>query len=100
MELQSVNYNGDTYHLITKNCNHFCKDMCYKLTGNKIPKWVNRLARIGTIALNTCANAYSSSTISCSKGDSDLMRLIVLSQNALSSLAPVFVLYYCFHFTF
>jgi len=49
MELQSVNYNGDTYHLITKNCNHFCKDMCYKLTGNKIPKWVNRLARIGAI---------------------------------------------------
>jgi hypothetical protein len=85
MELHSVNYNGDTYHLITKNCNYFCKNMCYKLTGNKIPKWVNRLARIGTIALNTCANAYSSSTISCSKGDSDLMRLIVLSQNALSS---------------
>ena len=54
MELQSVNYNGDTYHLITKNCNHFCKDMCYKLTGNKIPKWVNRLARIGTTALYTC----------------------------------------------
>ena len=51
MELQSVNYNGDTYHLITKNCNHFCKDMCYKLTGNKIPKWVNRLARIGTVPL-------------------------------------------------
>jgi hypothetical protein len=51
IELQSVNYNGDTYHLITKNCNHFCKDMCYKLTGNKISKWVNRLARIGIIAL-------------------------------------------------
>uniref|UniRef100_A0ACD5XHI9 Uncharacterized protein n=1 Tax=Avena sativa TaxID=4498 RepID=A0ACD5XHI9_AVESA len=49
MELQSVNYNGDTYHLIMKNCNHFCKDMCYKLTGSKIPKWVNRLARIGAI---------------------------------------------------
>uniref|UniRef100_A0A453IQY8 PPPDE domain-containing protein n=1 Tax=Aegilops tauschii subsp. strangulata TaxID=200361 RepID=A0A453IQY8_AEGTS len=49
MELQSVNYNGDSYHLIMKNCNHFCKDMCYKLTGSKIPKWVNRLARIGAI---------------------------------------------------
>ncbi|XP_010905083.1 deSI-like protein At4g17486 isoform X1 [Elaeis guineensis] len=49
MELHSVNYNGDTYHLIVKNCNHFCKDICYKLTGNKIPKWVNRLARIGAI---------------------------------------------------
>ncbi|KAJ6843379.1 deSI-like protein [Iris pallida] len=49
MELHSVNYNGDTYHLIVKNCNHFCKDMCHKLTGNSIPKWVNRLARIGSL---------------------------------------------------
>ncbi|XP_072992346.1 deSI-like protein At4g17486 isoform X2 [Typha latifolia] len=49
MELQSVNYHGDAYHLITKNCNHFCKDICYKLTGNSIPKWVNRLARIGAV---------------------------------------------------
>ncbi|XP_008795626.1 deSI-like protein At4g17486 [Phoenix dactylifera] len=49
MELHSVNYHGDTYHLIVKNCNHFCKDVCYKLTGNKIPKWVNRLARIGAL---------------------------------------------------
>uniref|UniRef100_A0A1D1ZGI8 UPF0326 protein At4g17486 n=1 Tax=Anthurium amnicola TaxID=1678845 RepID=A0A1D1ZGI8_9ARAE len=49
MELHSLNYNGDTYHLIVKNCNHFCKDICYKLTGNKIPKWVNRLARIGSV---------------------------------------------------
>lgn len=49
MELDSVNYNGDTYHLIAKNCNHFCKDICLKLTGNKIPKWVNRLARIGSL---------------------------------------------------
>ncbi|KAL3010585.1 hypothetical protein AAZX31_07G150500 [Glycine max] len=47
MERQSANYNGDTYHLIVKNCNHFCEDICYKLTGNSIPKWVNRLARIG-----------------------------------------------------
>ncbi|KAH7665449.1 PPPDE peptidase domain-containing protein [Dioscorea alata] len=49
MELLSMNYNGDTYHLIAKNCNHFCKDACYKLTGNSIPKWVNRLARIGAL---------------------------------------------------
>lgn len=47
MERQSANYNGDAYHLIVKNCNHFCEDICYKLTGNSIPKWVNRLARIG-----------------------------------------------------
>ncbi|WOL17631.1 hypothetical protein Cni_G26424 [Canna indica] len=49
MEIQSARYYGDTYHLIMKNCNHFCKDICYKLTGNSIPKWVNRLARIGSL---------------------------------------------------
>ncbi|RAL49361.1 hypothetical protein DM860_012794 [Cuscuta australis] len=49
MERQSANYNGDSYHLITKNCNHFCQDICHKLTGNNIPKWVNRLARIGSL---------------------------------------------------
>lgn len=51
MERQSAHYNGDTYHLIVKNCNHFCKDICYKLTGKPIPKWVNRLAKIGTLFL-------------------------------------------------
>jgi hypothetical protein len=49
MENQSAKYNGDSYHLIVKNCNHFCEDICYKLTGNSIPKWVNRLARIGIL---------------------------------------------------
>ncbi|CAM8938427.1 unnamed protein product [Rhodiola kirilowii] len=48
MERHSANYNGDTYHLITKNCNHFCKDVCYRLTEKPIPKWVNRLAKIGS----------------------------------------------------
>ncbi|KAF8405181.1 hypothetical protein HHK36_010081 [Tetracentron sinense] len=49
MERHSASYNGNTYHLIVKNCNHFCKDICYKLTGNPIPKWVNRLAKIGSL---------------------------------------------------
>lgn len=47
MENHAASYNGDSYHLIFKNCNHFCKDVCYKLTGKPIPKWVNRLAGIG-----------------------------------------------------
>ncbi|GAB4837933.1 hypothetical protein Ancab_027461 [Ancistrocladus abbreviatus] len=49
MECQSTNYKGDSYHLIVKNCNHFCDDICYKLTRKRIPKWVNRLARIGSV---------------------------------------------------
>lgn len=48
MERHSASYNGDTYHLIVKNCNHFCKDVCHKLTGKPIPKWVNRLAKLGS----------------------------------------------------
>ncbi|KAK8578764.1 hypothetical protein V6N13_142031 [Hibiscus sabdariffa] len=49
MEHYSERYNGDTYHLIVKNCNHFCDDICQKLTGKRVPKWVNRLARIGSM---------------------------------------------------
>ncbi|KAG5537446.1 hypothetical protein RHGRI_024765 [Rhododendron griersonianum] len=44
-ELAQV-YKGSVYNLITKNCNHFCNDACVRLTGNPIPSWVNRLARI------------------------------------------------------
>jgi hypothetical protein len=40
-------YHGDTYHLISKNCNHFTDDLSTRLTGKKIPGWVNRLARLG-----------------------------------------------------
>ncbi|KAF2546964.1 hypothetical protein F2Q70_00021714 [Brassica cretica] len=49
MENMACSYYGNMYHLIVKNCNHFCQDACYKLTGKKIPKWVNRLAEIGSV---------------------------------------------------
>ncbi|XP_064949278.1 deSI-like protein At4g17486 isoform X3 [Musa acuminata AAA Group] len=60
VEVQSVNYNGDSYHLIVKNCNHFCEDIIYKLTGNSIPKWVNRLARIDISGHRNKVNRYLS----------------------------------------
>ncbi|KAE8718784.1 hypothetical protein F3Y22_tig00109987pilonHSYRG00012 [Hibiscus syriacus] len=42
-------YHGDTYHLISKNCNHFTDDMAHRLTGKSIPGWVNRMARLGSL---------------------------------------------------
>lgn len=48
MEQLSGKYHGDSYHLITKNCNHFTDDVCKRLTGKSIPGWVNRLARLGS----------------------------------------------------
>ncbi|KAF2321490.1 hypothetical protein GH714_000088 [Hevea brasiliensis] len=47
MEELAEKYRGNAYNLITKNCNHFCNDACIRLTANPIPRWVNRLARIG-----------------------------------------------------
>ncbi|XP_028799167.1 deSI-like protein At4g17486 [Neltuma alba] len=47
MDKLANRYSGNTYHLITKNCNHFCNDVCLRLTANSIPRWVNRLARLG-----------------------------------------------------
>ncbi|KAI7758269.1 hypothetical protein M8C21_003615, partial [Ambrosia artemisiifolia] len=63
IELQSNNYYGDTYHLFGKNCNHFCEDICYQLTGNKIPKWVNRLARIGSCCRCILPKAIKGSSV-------------------------------------
>ncbi|KAK8586184.1 hypothetical protein V6N13_130706 [Hibiscus sabdariffa] len=63
MEHQSASYNGDTYHLIFKNCNHFSEDICYKLTGNHIPKWVNRLARIGSLCNCILPEALKASAV-------------------------------------
>lgn len=47
MEKLAQEYSGNTYNLITRNCNHFCNDLCLRLTGKPIPNWVNRLARLG-----------------------------------------------------
>ncbi|KAL0364799.1 UNVERIFIED_CONTAM: DeSI-like protein [Sesamum angustifolium] len=46
MEYLSNKYHGDTYNLISKNCNHFTDEVSMRLTGKPIPGWVNRLARL------------------------------------------------------
>ncbi|KAL8498728.1 hypothetical protein ACS0TY_021889 [Phlomoides rotata] len=58
MEKLAEDYPGNAYNLITKNCNHFCNDVCVKLTGTPIPRWVNRLARLG-MYFTTTENLFS-----------------------------------------
>ncbi|KAJ0984849.1 hypothetical protein J5N97_003205 [Dioscorea zingiberensis] len=51
METLAETYTGASYNLISKNCNHFCDEVCLRLTSNSIPRWVNRLARLGFLLL-------------------------------------------------
>ena len=44
----SRDYPGNTYHILTNNCNHFSADLCRRLTGEDLPAWVNRLAYLAT----------------------------------------------------
>ena len=48
----SREYLGNRYHLLYRNCNHFCEELCEQLTGRRPPSWVNRLASVARV-LNT-----------------------------------------------
>jgi hypothetical protein len=42
-----MEFQGTSYNLLTKNCNHFTSYLCEKLTGRPAPTWINRAASIG-----------------------------------------------------
>ncbi|XP_058724891.1 deSI-like protein At4g17486 [Vicia villosa] len=91
MEKLSQEYAGNTYHLIQKNCNHFCNDVCVKLTGKSIPRWVNRLARLGFLCncvLPTSLNETKVGQVSLDRiqeGESKKMRSQSRRQEAPSN---------------
>ncbi|KAK3806458.1 MAG: DUF862-domain-containing protein [Benniella sp.] len=45
----SKEFTGDSYALLTRNCNHFSSDMAFRLTGSRPPAWINRAAKLGTM---------------------------------------------------
>ncbi|KAI9248913.1 PPPDE putative peptidase domain-containing protein [Sporodiniella umbellata] len=45
----SNEYTGSSYHLLTRNCNHFSNELCKRLTGKSLPGWINRAAKVGTL---------------------------------------------------
>uniref|UniRef100_A0A0D9WML3 PPPDE domain-containing protein n=1 Tax=Leersia perrieri TaxID=77586 RepID=A0A0D9WML3_9ORYZ len=47
----AADFPGDAYNLVSRNCNHFCDAACRRLVAGRarIPRWVNRLAKIGVV---------------------------------------------------
>jgi deubiquitinase DESI2 len=45
----AADFPGDAYNLVARNCNHFCDAACRRLVRARIPRWVNRLAKIGVV---------------------------------------------------
>ncbi|XP_042429336.1 deSI-like protein At4g17486 [Zingiber officinale] len=48
---------GQSYDLLSKNCNHFCDTFCEKLGAPKLPGWINRFANAGDTAVVVAGNA-------------------------------------------
>jgi hypothetical protein len=42
-------FHGDTYNIISKNCNHFSNSFAFALLKKPIPSYINRVASIGNI---------------------------------------------------
>lgn len=76
MEKLAEEYQGNKYHLITRNCNHFCNEVCLKLTQKSIPRWVNRLARLGKLI--TSEYCYMFASI-CREKDHQVMQNVMFS---------------------
>jgi hypothetical protein len=47
IEQASNRFQGTSYNLLTKNCNHFTSYLCERLTSRPAPNWLNRAASIG-----------------------------------------------------
>ncbi|KAI3802975.1 hypothetical protein L1987_31122 [Smallanthus sonchifolius] len=62
IETMASDYHGDTYHLISKNCNHFTDDI-HRLNCKRIPGWVNRLAKFGSIFSCLLPDSLESTTV-------------------------------------
>ncbi|KAF0484863.1 DUF862-domain-containing protein [Gigaspora margarita] len=49
IEELSKEWSGNSYNLLTRNCNHFTSDLCNILVGKPAPNWINRAAKLGTL---------------------------------------------------
>jgi hypothetical protein len=49
LEQIALDYPGNSYHILNRNCNHFSDDLCRRLVGRGIPSYINRLAGLASL---------------------------------------------------
>ena len=52
-------FQGDSYNLLTKNCNSFADALVQQLLGTPIPPYVNRLAYLGSFVPQVCTHRHT-----------------------------------------
>lgn len=52
LEKIALDYPGNSYHILNRNCNHFSNDLVTRLLGRPMPSYINRLA--GLVSLVKC----------------------------------------------
>jgi hypothetical protein len=53
VDSMSAEWAGNSYHLLTRNCNSFTNALCKRMLNRRAPFWINRLACIGN-AVQCC----------------------------------------------
>ncbi|GBG88467.1 hypothetical protein CBR_g47937 [Chara braunii] len=59
VERMGYEWQGRTYDLLAKNCNHFCEAFCQMLGVGPIPGWVNRFAHAGDTAVEVTTSTLN-----------------------------------------
>ncbi|CAI2174694.1 5569_t:CDS:2 [Funneliformis geosporum] len=59
----SAEWRGNSYNLLTRNCNHFSSELCSRLVGKAAPNWINRAAKLGTFFPCIHSNSWIMSTM-------------------------------------
>eukprot|EP00898_Chlorokybus_atmophyticus_P000528 jgi/Chlat1/1476/Chrsp12S02019 len=83
----SVDWQGCTYDLLARNCNHFCNELCEKLGVAPIPAWVNRLANGADATLDMVGTAVDTVKQLSSEVSSGFQSMCVWLRDAIAQPA-------------
>jgi len=85
MSAISLEYPGNSYHLLKRNCCHFASDLCMRLGVGELPSWIQRLARIGDSVLSVSQD-IEKSIAGLHLSRSDVLRHDLTSQSNIAQI--------------